>query len=355
MVETARTEYPDAVSARRGPPAISIVMPVHNQAETLHPALASVRAQSERDWELLAIDDGSTDGSLDVLRAHARGDPRIRVETGPHRGLVAALNRGLSQARGHLIARMDADDVCLPERLAVQRGHLDADPAVGLVAARVRFGGDPVRGAGYARYVDWTNRFLSHEAIALARFAESPLAHPSVMFRRELPERLGGYAPGDFPEDYELWLRWLEGGVRMEKRPEVLLVWNDSPGRLSRRDSRYAVDAFHRVKARYLMRWLAAHNAHHPRVILWGAGRVTRRRVRPLLELGLQVTSYVDVDPRKVGRTIHGRPVADPASLPAPGAGFLVSCVSSAGARDHIEGALTAAGYRAGHDYVLAA
>jgi hypothetical protein len=141
----------------------------------------------------------------------------------------------------------------------------------------------------------------------------------------------------------------------MEKLPETLLVWNDSPRRLSRRDARYAAEALHRVKASYLMRWLATHNMHHPRVILWGAGRVTRRRVQPLLDHGLEVTTYIDIDPRKIGRTIRGRPVAAPAALPGPGTGFVLSCVASVGAREQIEGVLTAAGYRAGRDYLLAA
>jgi hypothetical protein len=244
--------------------------------------------------------------------------------------------------------------VCLPERLARQRQHLEARPDLGLVACRVQFGGDRAAAAGYARHVDWTNGLLSHEAIALARFVESPLAHPSVMFRRELPERLGGYREGDFPEDYELWLRWLEGGVRMEKLAEPLLIWRDRPTRLSRRDPRYAPEAFHRVKARYLARWLARHNAHHPRVVVWGAGRVTRRRARLLLDEGVEIAAYVDIDPRKIGRAIESRPVMAPAALPAPGACFVVAGVATVRAREQIERALIAAGHRAGRDYVLA-
>ena len=330
-------------------------MPVHDAAGTLPAAVESVRAQTETDWELVAVDDGSTDGSLEVLRDCARRDARVRVLATAHRGLVQALNLGLDAARGRLIARMDADDVSLPERLARQRAHLDGCAEAGLVACRVLFEGDARRGAGYARYVDWTNSLLTHEAIALARFVESPLAHPSVMFRRELPERLGAYRDGNFPEDYELWLRWLESGVRMEKLAEPLLVWRDSPTRLSRRDPRYASEALYGVKARYLGRWLARHNAHHPRVVFWGAGRVTRRRARLLLDEGVEIASYIDIDPRKVGRAIEGRPVIDPAALPAPGACFVVAGVASAGAREQIERALAAAGYRAGLDYILAA
>src|SRR5207247_9233486 len=128
-------------------------------------------------------------------------------------------------------------------------------------------------------HVDWSNTLLSHQEISLARFVESPVVHPSVMFRRELIDRLGGYAEGQFPEDYELWLRWLEAGVRFEKLPEALLRWRDRDARLSRSDPRYDSEAFYRMKAIYLARWLAANNRHHPKIVVCGAGRLTRRRV----------------------------------------------------------------------------
>jgi glycosyltransferase involved in cell wall biosynthesis len=335
-------------------PAVSVVMPVRDAADTLAAAVDSVLAQSETDWELVAVDDGSTDASPRILRDYAAAHPRVRVVAAERGGLVPALNAGLAAARGGVVARMDADDLCLPDRLARQRHHLEVRPDLGLVACRVRFGGDRAAAAGYARHVDWTNDLLSHEAIALARFVESPLAHPSVMFRRELPERFGAYREGDFPEDYELWLRWLERGVRMEKLAEPLLVWRDSPARLSRRDPRYAPEAFHRVKARYLARWLARHNPHHPRVVFWGAGRVTRRRAQFVLDAGVEIAAYVDVDPRKIGRAVGGRPVIGPAALPSPGACFVVAGVASVNAREQIERALIAAGHRAGRDYVLA-
>lgn len=338
-----------------GRAVISVVMPVRNAAPTLAVAIDSLLRQTDAAWELVAVDDGSTDPSAALLEAYARRDRRIRVIHAPRRGLVAALNAGLSAATGALVARMDADDVCEPERLARQRRHLESRPDVGLVASRVGFGGDPARAAGYARYVGWTNRLLTHEEISLARFVESPLAHPSVMFRRSLVERWGGYADGDFPEDYELWLRWLEAGVRMEKLAESLLVWNDSPTRLSRCDRRYAREAFYRLKARYLARWLALHNPHHPEVILWGAGRITRKRAQHLVDRGITVGAFVDIDPMKIGRRIGGRPVLALDELPSPGTAFVVSYVGSSDAREQIEAGLQAAGYRRGVDYIAAA
>ena len=338
-----------------GAATISVVMPVRDGAATLGRAVDSLLAQTDTAWELIAVDDGSTDESPAMLAAMAGHDCRIRLVRTERRGVVAALCVGLGAARGSLIARLDADDVCAPERLARQRAHLDAHPGVGLVASRVRFGGDVRAAAGFARYVQWTNGLLTHEDISLARFVEAPLVHPSVMFRRELIERWGSYRDGDFPEDYDLWLRWLEAGVRMEKLAEPLLEWRDSPARLSRRDPRYEPEAFYRLKAAYLARWLAAHNRHHPAVVVWGAGRVSRRRARHLGEHGVSIEAFVDIDPRKVGRPLDGRPVLAPAELPPAGTTFVVSYVGAAGAREPIEAWLRIKGYRPGVDYVLAA
>jgi glycosyltransferase involved in cell wall biosynthesis len=336
-------------------PAVSVIMPVRDAEATVAAAIASLLAQTDPAWELIAVDDGSRDATPAMLAAAAHGDARVRVIREGGRGLVTALNAGLAAATAPLLARLDADDTCAPARLARQRAHLEAHPEVGLVASRVGFGGDARAAAGYARYVDWTNRLVTHDEIALARFVESPLVHPSVMFRRALVERWGGYLDGAFPEDYELWLRWLEAGVRMEKLAEPLLTWNDSPRRLSRRDPRYDPEAFYRLKAAYLARWLATHNPHHPAIVLWGAGRVTRRRARWLVDEGVRIEAFVDIDPRKLGRPIDGRPVLAPDALPPPGRAFVVSYVGGADAREQIEARLRAGGHAPGADYVLAA
>jgi glycosyltransferase involved in cell wall biosynthesis len=330
-------------------------MPVRDAGATLGAALDSILAQAETAWELIAIDDGSTDASVALLQSYAARDPRVRLVFARERGLVAALNAGLAAARAPFVARMDADDVALPDRLGRQRRHLEAHPALGLVASRVVFDGDRVRGAGYARYVDWANTLLTDAEIRLARFVESPFAHPSVMYRRSVVDTLGGYRDGDVPEDYELWLRWLDAAVRMEKLAAVLLRWRDRPDRLSRHDPRYSADAFDRVRARYLARWLSAHNPHHPDVVVWGAGRTGRRRARALAAHGIRVAGWIDIDPRKFGRRLAAAAVIAPDRLPPPGRCFVVSFVAAHDARDLIATRLDDLGYRAGEHYLLAA
>lgn len=334
------------------PPLVSILLPVRNAAATLPAALDSLLAQTLADLEVVAVDDGSADSTAEVLADYARRDPRVRPLLLPHAGIAAALGAALAAARGGLLARMDADDLAHPQRLERQARALAEDPGLGLVACRVEFGGCRESCAGYARYVDWTNTLLTPEQISLNRFVESPLAHPSVMFRAAVVREHGGYRSGDFPEDYELWLRWLDAGVRMRKLPETLLTWTDSPGRLSRVDARYDAGAFYAAKAGYLARWLARRNPRHPDVVVAGAGRTTRKRAELLTAHGVRIVAYLDVDPRKVGHTVTGRPVLHRDRVPGPGECFVLSCVASHGAREDIAAFLEALGFVLGESWL---
>ncbi len=314
------------------------MLPVRNGERYLGAALDSLLTQTDNDFEVIAVDDASTDATLALLHQRAGNDNRLRVLStaqGAEQGIVAALNQGIAAAQGRYIARMDADDLCRPQRLRLQADYLDAHGGVGLVSSRVEFAGDRQAHRGLALFVDWTNELLTPADIARARFVETPVIHPSVMFRRELIGLYGGYRPGDFPEDYELWLRWLDRGVKFAKLPQFLLVWTERPDRLTRSDPRYGVEAFFRVKAPYIARWLAANNPAHPQVVVWGAGRTARRRFGYLAAEGVEPASYVDIDPKKIGWKIAGVPVIPADEIPA--AAFVLIYVGKRGARRLIE------------------
>jgi glycosyltransferase involved in cell wall biosynthesis len=336
-------------------PRVSVTMPCYNCGDTVGRALDSLLAQTLADFEVVAVDDGSTDDTGAVLAEYARRDRRVRTFAIDHGGVIAAANAAIDAARGAYIARMDADDESLPERLAAQARLLDDNPGIGLAGCRVRFGGCRENCAGYAHYVDWTNTLLTPDAISLNRFVEFPVPNPSIMFRRDCLDAHGSYRDGDYPEDYELLLRWSEAGVRMAKADAELLVWNDPPDRLSRTHPRYDVDAFYRIKTEYLARWLAANNPHHPTVHILGSGRTTRKRADMLLAHGVEFAAYYDVDPRKIGHVVNGVEVRDRADVPEPGGAFCIPYVASRGAREDIAGFLEGRGYVLGRDYIPAA
>lgn len=356
---------------------VSVLLPAFNAAATVARAVGSIRAQTRPDWELLVIDDGSTDATAQVVAAASADDARVRLIRRPHEGLVAALNVGLADAQGELIARMDADDESLPGRLEQQTALLDAHGEVGVCGCLVEFGGDRSANAGYALHVDWLNSLVTPDEILLNRFIESPFAHPSVMFRRELVATHGGYRGGGFPEDYELWLRWAEAGVRMAKVPRTLLRWNDAPTRLSRTDPRYAPDAFFRTKARWIARDLfrrgmaeatpgatttapadlgsPAAATRSRSIWIWGAGRPTRKRAAFLREHGIRISGYIDVDAKKAGHRVEGVPVVLPTEFPPPDDAFVLGYVSSRGARALIREQLRSCGYVEGRDFLMCA
>ncbi len=331
-------------------PPVSILLPFHDARETLDECLDSIAAQTFTHYELLAIDDGSQDASAALISHHALRDARIRLIRQPPLGLVAALNRGLAEARAPLIARMDADDRMHPERLAAQVTGLTADPALGLLATQVHLFPEEHIQTGFREYIRWQNACCDPDTISDEIYIESPFAHPSVMFRRAVVKAAGGYRTGIFPEDYDLWLRLAQSGVKMAKLPQVLLDWRDSEGRLSRTDPRCSREAFDRLRAAYLARDSRLQGRS---LVFWGAGRKTRRRCNLLIEQGFTPIAWVDIDPRKIGNRLRGVSVVPPEWLSRDERPFVLSYVTNHGAREDIASRLEAMSFRRGVDYLM--
>lgn len=332
------------------PPAISIVMPFRDAAATLPDCLESIQRQMFADFELLAIDDGSTDDSAAIVQQLARQDARVRLLRPGRVGLVAALNQGCAAARAPLIARMDADDLMYEQRLAAQYAYLAQHPDITLAATQVELFPPELVRAGYREYLRWQNQCLTPRQIADNIYVESPFAHPSVMLRRVAFEQLGGYADGPFPEDYELWLRMHQAGMPMAKLPRVLLAWRERDERASRVDPRYARSAFDQLRAHFLARDARLHGQRP--LVIWGAGRKTRLRARHLLDQGAQPVAWIDIDPRKIGHVVWGLPVHPPDWLDQRPRPFVLVYVTSHGAREFVAGLLAKWGYQVGDDYL---
>jgi len=202
-------------------PVVSVVMPVYNCERYVAEAVESILAQTFADFEFLIVDDGSTDGSLAILRRYAGQDSRIRVISRPNTGIVGALNEMLDLARGEFVARMDADDISSPERFDRQVAYLRAHPKVVAVSS----------------WVLWVDNELcpiremcteeTHERIdeAHMRAETGQMSHPAAMLRTDSIRRVNGYSV-DYccAEDFDLWLRLAEIGS-LANLPEVLLTW----------------------------------------------------------------------------------------------------------------------------------
>ncbi|MFK4874781.1 glycosyltransferase [Novosphingobium sp. ZW T3_23] len=215
-------------------PAISVAMSVNNGERFLPLAIESVLAQSFTDFELLIVDDGSSDGSAEIIRRYAASDARIRPIIRENRGLIASLNELLVEAQAPLVARMDADDICRPERFARQVEFLMQKPDYGVVGTW----SEDIGEHGEALVRSGADHPLTHEdMIAAIENGEQLICHPAVMFRREVVLAVGGYhAAFRHCEDLDLWLR-LSSVTRMGNIPERLLRYRRYPDQVSARHS----------------------------------------------------------------------------------------------------------------------
>lgn len=270
---------------------VSVLLPVRNGEATVLQALDSLWSQSLEDFEAVLVNDGSTDSTAEIVAACP--DPRLRVISQSPEGIATALNRGLMHCSASLVARMDADDVAHPERLEKQWHYLQEHPEVGVLASCVAYGGNAESAKGYALYVDAINELLSHDQMWRRRFWDAPLAHPSVMYQKQLVLEAGGYSQEAVPEDYELWLRLFARGAFFAKLPEKLLLWNDRENRLSRTHPNYHKKAFWSLKAHYFARWLLAeYGQSPPYVYIWGETS-RKQRSRFLLEQGVAIAGRI--------------------------------------------------------------
>jgi len=333
---------------------INIILPVFNAEKTVGAALESIQNQSFSRWECIVVDDGSTDETAEIISEFKNRDSRFRIITIPHSGIVTALNTGLEKVSAPFIARMDADDISFPERLAKQFDFLQKNPEIDVVSCFVEHGViDNKKMKGFAHYVDWTNKIIAPKDHFINRFIESPIVHPTVMFRKEIVEKFGGYShTPEWPEDYELWLRWMQNGVSFAKIQENLFYWTDRNDRLSRTHSLYSINAFYECKTHYLA---SGPLKNCSQVGIWGAGRLTRKRAEMLAKYGKEIIFYVDIDPKKIGQIIHNRPVISQNEISGMPDVPLVAYVGSRGARDDIRNRLKGSRYVEGKNFWCAA
>ena len=157
------------------------------------------------------------------------------------------------------------------------------------------------------------------------------------------------YRDGDFPEDYELWLRWLQAGIRIHKINQPLLRWYDSKIRLTRTDKRYRTEAFYNIKTKYLLQWLMQNNPHHPNVVVWGASRISRKRTKILQENHIEISHYIDIsEKRKLDKSVILF-----SEIPAPEKVFILVYIAHTEIREEIKKYLDSRGFCEGTNYLF--
>lgn len=201
-------------------PRISVVIPVFNEPiHILEQSLASVAGQSFADFEALVVDESTLNETADACRAICARDSRFRhIRPATRIGLAASLNLGIAEARGEFVARFDSDDLCLPDRFAIQVAYLERNSTIDVVGGALELISEDATPIAVRHYP------ADHASIERRFMTTTAIAHPTAMIRKRVLDRFGGYDPEfRFAEDLDLWLRLLDRGVRFGNVEAVLV------------------------------------------------------------------------------------------------------------------------------------
>ncbi len=293
-------------------PLISIIMPVYNALPYLEECLNSILNQSYTNWELLAIDDQSSDNSLTILRQYAAKDKRIQVQSNLDKGIIGALRLGYSQSQGDYITRMDADDKMMPLRLETMLMALQKAGNGYLSVGQVHYFSAAGIGEGYRNYQDWLNGLIATGSCFEEIYKECVIPSPCWMVNRADFEAAQAFYPATYPEDYDLCFRFREAGLQVLPCMQVLHQWRDYGTRTSRNDSNYADNRFLELKVDYFLK--LDYDDNRP-LVIWGAGK-KGKKVAQLLQSHSIPFSWVCNNSKKIGKHIYGVEMQATTALP---------------------------------------
>lgn len=283
---------------------VSIIMPVKNADKYLHECLSSIRRQTFSFWELVVVNDHSTDNTQEILEQHAMADKRIRVFENTDHGITPALSLALSHAQGEYITRMDGDDMMPETRLALMTKALEAQPPKTVVTGKVQYFGAETISEGYLSYQHWLNKRIDKQDHWDWVYRECVIASPNWMCRKSDLLEIGGLASLSYPEDYHLVLNWYAHGFSIHSLPEVTLNWREHPERTSRNSEHYNQSHFFKLKIEHFVK----HSLGKATLVLWGVGNKGRLTAQ-ILDVQGQDFTWMDMNPDKYPGGIAGHPI----------------------------------------------
>ena len=329
------------------PDLISVLMPVYNAEPFLEDCLLSILNQSEKGWELLAVDDFSADGSFSILRSYALKDSRVRVFRNTSKGIISALRLALRQSRGGFITRMDADDRMTTGKLAALKKLLLYHGPGHVSTGLVKYFSDGELGAGYLRYERWLNALTRSEENYREIYRECVIPSPCWMTYREDLLSCGAFSAGVYPEDYDLCFRFYQKVLRVRSVAETLHWWRDHAGRTSRNDEKYADAGYFSLKVPY---FLDLEVEPDNEVWLWGAGR-KGKAIAKLLKERTQAFRWICDNHRKIGKQIYGIQMGSPDRLREARSPKIIIAVSNEQQQAEIRGFCEERKWSSGNDY----
>jgi glycosyltransferase involved in cell wall biosynthesis len=286
-------------------PKVSIVMPMRNAMPYLQECITSIINQSFKNWELVVVNDHSTDESHDVMTTFAEEDRRIRVFNANGKGIIDALQQAYSYTSGQFITRMDADDLMPINKLKLLLKKLEAHPKA-VATGKIKYIGDNLR-EGYLKYEQWMNALMTEHSHYEQIYRECVIPSPAWMVERQLFDDIGGFNVNTYPEDYDLTLRFYEHQIPIIAVQEVIHIWRDYQERTSRNDPNYAFNAFEELKTTY---FLKIDFDASKKLVLWGGGK-KGKNIALLLQKHQVDFIWACNNPKKIGQAIYGVEMKD--------------------------------------------
>ncbi len=322
-------------------------MPFKNTRAYLPECLDSIRAQQHSDWQLLAVDDGSTDSGVTLLQDYAASDSRIKVLRNQGKGIIHALRTALAHSNGHYVTRMDSDDRMAPDKLGTMFRQLNTAGPGHIALGLVRYFSERGISQGYKRYEEWLNRLTRTGDNFSERYKECVIPSPCWMVHRRDLDTCSAFAPDRYPEDYDLAFRFFEQGLTCLPSQEVLHHWRDYDARTSRNHEHYAQNHFLNLKLHY---FLKLDRDYARPLLLWGAGKKGKILAKKLILDGLPFVWVCD-NPKKIGKQIYGQSLVHYTALDKHPQAQSIVTVANEQAQAQIRSFLSIRGHLPMHDY----
>jgi glycosyltransferase involved in cell wall biosynthesis len=279
---------------------ISIVMPMRNAMPYLIECIASIINQTYTNWELIVVNDHSTDESYNVLMHFCLEDKRIQVLNNTGKGIIDALQMAYSKTNGIYITRMDADDVMPPNKLELMRQVLIKNSKA-VITGKIKYIGNNLR-EGYLKYEVWMNDLMENNTHYEQIYRECVIPSPAWMMSKKTFNEIGGFSPNIYPEDYDLTLRIYKAKLDIIPVKEVVHIWRDYNERTSRNDPNYAFNAFEELKTKY---FLDIDHQPNKTLVLWGGGK-KGKNIALLLQKHQIDFIWACNNPKKINQSIYG-------------------------------------------------
>ena len=291
--------------------AISIIMPVFNAGSFLEECLESIINQSLQTWELVAIDDFSTDNSQEILKRYTKIDKRINCFSNSEKGIIPALKLAFSKSIHPLITRMDADDIMPLNKLQNLSDKLVELGPKHISTGKVKYFSNQALGNGFLKYEQWINGMVDKNTHFDNIYQECVIPSACWMAFREDLMAINAFDESEYPEDYDLVFRMYRAGYQISSSKEILHLWRDHPTRASRTDDNYSDQNFFHLKVKY---FIELEYDKDKTLFLWGAGR-KGKNIAKLLIQNDHAFRWVSNNEQKIGKNIYGKNIESSNSL----------------------------------------